>query len=237
MARSEATVKTTIPQTILSHWDVELWPRNTNREDTAFNIGVKATSKQEAINKALAQYPGHAWGRVVQLDVACEEVKSIFESARKAHEGSKIHDIDDSKPYDETAQPAPLESETELSIYEVTVVHDVDGGTGDRITTRVEAPNTAAAVLKTCTDNPGWSWHGEITHIRRGGFAPESAEWADKESEPCDGETAEPQLSEEDRQRRIQRNADKAGIIELILSYRNVASDEEKLRQIRVVMD
>lgn len=54
---------------------------------------------------------------------------------------------------------------------------------------------------------------------------------------PSESECGKATQSEEDKLRWQQRQADKADIIEMILSYRNPASDEEKLRQVRVVMD
>lgn len=46
-----------------------------------------------------------------------------------------------------------------------------------------------------------------------------------------------PELSAEDQQRLVQRQADKADLIEWILHYKNPADDDTKLRQIRLVME
>lgn len=45
------------------------------------------------------------------------------------------------------------------------------------------------------------------------------------------------ELSEEDKQRQLQRKADQSDLINWILHYKNPADDEEKLRQIRLVME
>jgi hypothetical protein len=50
-------------------------------------------------------------------------------------------------------------------------------------------------------------------------------------------ECCTPELSEEDKQRILQRQADKADLIDWILHYKNPADDETKLRQIRLVME
>ena len=61
--------KTTIPATTVFSWDVEMHPRNLPpTQDRAVHVEVQATSKQEAINKAISQKPGHTWGEVRQLD-------------------------------------------------------------------------------------------------------------------------------------------------------------------------
>lgn len=46
-----------------------------------------------------------------------------------------------------------------------------------------------------------------------------------------------PELSEEDKQRQLQRKADQSDLINWILHYKNPADDTEKLRQIRLVME
>lgn len=63
-------------------------------------------------------------------------------------------------------------------------------------------------------------------------------EWADKvEPTPADPEIGMTEEPEEANQWRIQRDADKASVIDLILHYKNPADDEKRMRQIRVVMD
>lgn len=53
-----------------------------------------------------------------------------------------------------------------------------------------------------------------------------------------DTKKCEPELPDlNDDPQWVQRQADKAAVIELILSYRNPASDAVKLRQIKVVID
>lgn len=45
------------------------------------------------------------------------------------------------------------------------------------------------------------------------------------------------ELSEEGKLRRLQRKADQSDLINWILHYKNPADDDEKLRQIRLVME
>lgn len=45
------------------------------------------------------------------------------------------------------------------------------------------------------------------------------------------------ELSEEDKQRQLQRKADKSDLINWILHYKNPADDDAMLRQIRLVME
>ena len=51
------------------------------------------------------------------------------------------------------------------------------------------------------------------------------------------GECGMAEQSAEDRRRQLERRQDQADLIDLILSYRNPASDEARMRQIRVVME
>lgn len=50
-------------------------------------------------------------------------------------------------------------------------------------------------------------------------------------------ETHKPEQSEEGKLMEVTRKQDQVDLINLILSYRNKATDSEKLRQIRVVME
>jgi hypothetical protein len=67
MAHTEATKESSVPETIVYSWRVPMQPRNMPMAKW-IDVEVQATSKQEAINKALSQRPGHTWGEVEQLD-------------------------------------------------------------------------------------------------------------------------------------------------------------------------
>jgi hypothetical protein len=89
-----------------------------------------------------------------------------------------------------------------------------------------------------------WILGGVINEIEKLVFwqiENERKAWApvDAESEPCigTGEAGIPVEPPEAKMERLRRYEDKVRVVDLILSYRNKATEEEKLRQIRVVMD
>lgn len=53
----------------------------------------------------------------------------------------------------------------------------------------------------------------------------------------CEHDTGQAVEPIEAKMERLERQSAKVQIIDMILSYRNKASDEERLRQIRVVME
>jgi hypothetical protein len=45
---------------------VPMWPRNTTR--APIHVLVEADSPEQAVEKALAKKPGHAWGRAEEVE-------------------------------------------------------------------------------------------------------------------------------------------------------------------------
>jgi hypothetical protein len=49
----------------MTTWVVPMWPRNTRRPPT--EVLVQADSREQAVEKALAKHPGHAWGTAQEV--------------------------------------------------------------------------------------------------------------------------------------------------------------------------
>lgn len=332
MAHSESIKMSTVPKTIVSRWAVDLYAgAKVGGSEQLITVEVRATSKQEAINKALVIYPNHTWAEVRQLDAEAPAIATLpadlqpaqktlkpLPIGRKSHDAARIHDVDEegdapdnlwSRPWTPTTREGEETTlsqivheaigtgsmcwnETPAGIFDSEKASWVAGGAinaiekfifaqtgytpGSQKLGRSESLNIDPHELikEQSTDAQRWglafasqfdlpekmdysiqSWFASAIetakdHVRnhelgenidgeiRKAEEATKAEWdAQQEWTVCQGETAAPTLSEEDKQLAIQHAADKADIIELILSYRNHANDEQKLRQIKVVMD
>lgn len=313
MAHSEQTKTSTVPQTHVGKWNVEMHPRNLPpTQDRAVHVEVMATSKQEAINKAISQKPGHTWGEVTPLNAsaALAEPHILVQNGLPITGGddTHVHQTEEPGLWSEAWKPQVMEGE-EITLS--TIVHQAIGtgsmcwepipsGTFD--STKAEWVAGGAIneiekyVFRKTGYQPGGQWPaagGPEEQLQRdialsetddadiwasefcrvypqadygsmiGWFANamqaactigdernaklrekhearrkmEEAEAAAAYEECAPMEIGQAEEPAEAREWRIRRDADKAAVVELILSYRNVASDEEKLRQIRVVMD
>lgn len=308
------TEKTEAPQTKLSDWQVRMTPRNLDGKRSEL-IVVQATSKQEAINKALSRKPGHVWDSVIELDEEGSETgnedenpdeerpapthlwaekweptrregeeltlaqivhevvgtgsmcwretpQGIFddEKARWAAGGAidaieRIiweqtgHVLGQGKKPRRTTPPSgidPLDLIREQNVdgqlwaiafaeqFDLPEEHD-----GTIIGWFANAIETAKSYVRN-SPRPADIFGADLPPFESFGEKPEARTNLVPNPALVEGDIAVPGMAqepEECRQARIQRDADKAAVIELILSYRNPADDETRMRQIKVVMD
>jgi len=50
----------------MTAYAVPMWPRNTTR--APIEVIVEADSPEQAVEKALAKKPGHAWGKATEVE-------------------------------------------------------------------------------------------------------------------------------------------------------------------------